>query len=123
MAEIKSEVEDASELRFGPGESHRADRAQGLHGHALRMHNSDALPSVQVLCMPLLTDVWNAVFDKAVARPLSNSEALQVLNQTQQMRKDDDASYVSTPMVQQTKQYLERFNTVKSISGIENMQQ
>ena len=73
--------------------------------------------------MHVLMDIWTAVFDKAVARPLSNSEALQVLNQTQQMRKDDDASYVPTPMVQQAKQYLERFNTVKSIPGIENMQQ
>ncbi len=71
----------------------------------------------------MLTKFGSAVFDKAVARPLSNSEALQVLNQTQQMRKDDDASYIPTPMVQQAKQELERFNTVKSISGIENMQQ
>lgn len=66
---------------------------------------------------------FRAVFDKDIARPLSNSEALQVLNQTQQMRKDDDAAYVPTPMVQQTKQYLERFNTVKAITGIEAMQQ
>lgn len=65
----------------------------------------------------------HAVFDRPTARPLSNSEALQVLNQTQQMRKDDDAAYVPTPMVQQTKQYLERFNSVKSIQAIEAMQQ
>lgn len=70
------------------------------------------------------TDVHpDAVFDKAINRPLSNSEALVILNQTQQMRKDDDAAYVPTPMVQQTRQYLERFSTVKTILPLDKMQE
>ena len=122
MAEIKSEVEDASELKFGPSESrntilfdmytiipeicqdHHALSWQGTH-----KNNSE------------LTRTRSAVFDKDGIHTLSNSEALVLLNQTQQVRKDEDASYVPIPMVQQTRQYLERFNSVKSADGLDGM--
>lgn len=64
-----------------------------------------------------------AVFDKATAQPLANSQALQLLNQVHATRKDADPNYVPTPMVKQTSQYLERFNTVKSMQATDAMRQ
>ena len=60
---------------------------------------------------------WHAVFDKEGPQPLTHSEALFLLQALQQARKDNDPNYVPAPMVQQTKQYLERFSTVKSEAG------
>lgn len=66
--------------------------------------------------MEMFSKIWHfgAVFDKETAQPLTNSEALALLNALQTKRKDLDSNYVPAPMVQQTKQYLERFQTIKT---------
>jgi len=54
------------------------------------------------------------IFDGNNVQALSNSEALYVLREVEMTRKAGEPNFVPTPLVQQTKQYLERFNSVKN---------
>ena len=53
------------------------------------------------------------MFSRQDAICLANAEANLVLEAVLAFRKDDNPGYVPSPMVQQTKEYLERFSTVK----------
>lgn len=66
---------------------------------------------------PVVKPADVVVFDRETASALSNTDALNLLNQIQDLRKQDDPNHVPAPMVQQTKQYLERFSTVKTMTG------
>lgn len=61
------------------------------------------------------------VFGKPNVQALSNSEALYILSAVEQTRKVAEPNFVPTPMVQQTKQYLERFNSVKNKAATDAM--
>lgn len=63
------------------------------------------------------------VFDNINVQALSNSEALYVLGEVEKTRKAGEPNFVPTPMVQQTKQYLERFNSVKNKKATDSMRE
>ncbi len=64
-----------------------------------------------------------AVFDRPTVQALSNSEALHVLGEVEITRKAGEPNFVPTPMVVQTKQYLERFNSVKNKAATDAMRE